>query len=128
MVIDTSAVLAVLTMAPDAGRFARAIASAETRFMSAANLVEAGIVLQARFGSDAERDLDLLVFRAAVEIMPVTQEQATLARQAYRTFGKGRHAAGLDFGDCFAYALAKATGEPLLFKGDDFSQTDVPVY
>ena len=114
-------------MAPDAGRFARAIAAAETRFMSAANLVEAGIVLQARFGSDAERDLDLLVFRAAVEIMPVTQEQATLARQAYRTFGKGRHAAGLDFGDCFAYALAKATGEPLLFKGDDFSQTDVPV-
>ena len=114
-------------MEPDAKRFAQAIASAETRFMSAANLVEAGIVLQSKFGNDAERDLDLLVFRAAVEIMPVTQEQATLARQAYCSFGKGRHPAGLNFGDCFAYALAKATGEPLLFKGDDFPHTDIAV-
>jgi ribonuclease VapC len=93
--------------------------------MSAANIVETGIIVGARFGPDAERDLDLFVARANIEIAPVTADQAMLARRAFREFGKGQHPAGLNFGDCFAYALAKASGEPLLFKGNDFSQTDI---
>lgn len=125
MVVDTSAVVAILRMEPDAAHFAESLAAADVRLMSAANLVEAGIILGARFGPDAEQDLDLLVARAGIEIVPVTPEQATIARRAFRAFGKGQHPAGLNFGDCFAYALAKASGQPLLFKGNDFAQTDI---
>jgi ribonuclease VapC len=128
MVIDTSALLAILLQEADAESFAKAIASAEPRLLSAANLVEAGIVAEARAGADGARDLDLLVVKSKIEVRPVTVEQAELARLAFRKFGKGCHPAGLNFGDCFAYALAKDTGEPLLFKGNDFNHTDIAIY
>jgi ribonuclease VapC len=99
--------------------------NAPTKRMSAANLVEAGIILQARYGDHGERELDLFVQRANLEIMPVTQEHAEYARSAYRRFGRGPHPAGLNFDDCFAYALARVLDEPLLFVGEDFAQTDV---
>ena len=127
MVIDTSALLAILLQEADAESFAKAIASAEPRLLSAANLVEAGIVSEARVGVDGARDLDLLIVKSKIEVRPVTVEQAELARLAFHKFGKGRHRAGLNFGDCFAYALAKDTGEPLLFKGDDFNHTDISI-
>jgi ribonuclease VapC len=82
-------------------------------------------VIETRYGSEGLRDLDSLLARASIELVPVDAEQARLARLAYGRFGKGRHAAGLDFGDCFSYALARFRGEPLLFKGDDFSKTDL---
>ena len=97
----------------------------QSRKMSAATFLEAGIVVDNQLGAAAGRQLDALVARAAVEIEPVTREQAEVARQAYMDFGKGRHPAKLNFGDCFSYALAKVTSMPLLFKGEDFSQTDV---
>ena len=127
MVIDTSALLAILFNEPDAEGFARAIAAAERRVISAANLLEAGIVIDNQISPTAGRQLDAFVERAALSIAPVTPDQVRVARQAYLDFGKGNHMAGLNFGDCFAYALAKTTGEPLLFKGDDFSRTDIPV-
>jgi ribonuclease VapC len=125
MILDTSAILAVLGREPEAARIGRAVLNSAVRRVSAASLVEAGIVVQARFGDDGARDLDLLVAKLALTIEPVTARQSELARRAFRHFGKGRHPAGLNFGDCFAYALAKETGEPLLFKGDDFSRTDI---
>ncbi len=126
MVIDTSALLAILFQEPEAERFARAIAHSARRLLSAATLLETGIVLQARHGDEGARDLDLLVLKLGVEIAPVTERQVGIARRAYRRYGKGQHnPAGLNFGDCFAYALAKDAGEPLLFKGVDFSRTDV---
>jgi ribonuclease VapC len=82
-------------------------------------------VVDARYGEEGLRDLNLLMSTAGIELVPFDAEQATLARQAYSTYGKGRHAAALNFGDCFAYALAKASGQPLLFKGSDFSKTDL---
>ena len=127
MVLDTSAVIAVLQNEESAPRFVAALEDAPVKRMSAANLVEAGIILQARYGDHGERELDLFVQRAHVEIIAVTDEHAEYARSAYRRFGKGRHAAGLNFGDCFAYALARALDKPLLFVGDDFGQTDVRV-
>lgn len=126
MVIDTSALVAILFDEPDAGRFARAIAAAGRRLVSAANLLEAGIVIDNQIGPTAGRQLDALVERAAITVAAVSPEQVWVARQAYLDFGKGNHPAGLNFGDCFAYALAKTTGDRLLFKGDDFSQTDLP--
>lgn len=125
MILDTSAILALLSGEPEAARIGRAVLHAVVRRVSAANLVEAGIVVQARFGDDGARDLDLLVAKLALTIEPVTARQSDLARRAFRRYGKGRHPAGLNFGDCFAYALAKETGEPLLYKGDDFSLTDI---
>lgn len=125
MILDTSAVVAILQDEEPADELIRALESADVRRISAATLVEAGIVLHARFGDHGERELDLLVQRADVEIVPVTEEHAELARHAYRRFGKGLHPAGLNFGDCFAYALARALDEPLLFVGRDFSQTDL---
>jgi ribonuclease VapC len=124
MILDTSALIAILDREPEAERIVRAIASSE-RTMSAANLVEAGIVLQARRGDDGSRDLDLLLAKLKVEIAPFTARQAEIARKAFRRYGRGRHGARLNLGDCFAYALAKDTSAPLLFKGNDFSQTDV---
>lgn len=125
MIIDTSAVLAILFDEDDAPRFADAIAAAERRTMSAANFLEAGIVIDKQLGPAAGRQLDALLAKARVEVAPVTREQAEIARQAYLDYGKGRHPAGLNFGDCFAYALARRTDQPLLYKGDDFSQTDI---
>ncbi len=123
MILDTSAVLAVLFKETDAPYFARRIASTSCR-MSVANLLEAAIVIGGR-GESAEAELDRFVDAAEIELTPVTTEQVKRAREAWRKFGKGNHPAGLNFGDCFAYALALTTGEPLLFKGDDFSRTDV---
>ena len=93
--------------------------------MSVANLIETSLVIESRFGAEGSRDLDLLVERARIELVPVDLEQLRIARRAFSRFGKGRHPAALNFGDCFAYALARSLGEPLLFKGDDFAKTDL---
>ena len=95
------------------------------RLVSAATVVEAGLVIEARYGSAGGRELDLLIAKASLSIEAVSPQQAEVAREAWRRYGKGRHAAGLNFGDCFSYALARVTGEPLLFKGDDFTHTDI---
>ena len=128
MIVDTSALLAIFFGEPEAEDFARAIAGAEVSRMSAANLLEAGIVADNQTNPRTGRQLDALVANFQLHIAPVTEEQVRIARQAYVDFGRGNHPAGLNFGDCFAYALAKATGEPLLFKGDDFAQTDIRPY
>jgi ribonuclease VapC len=125
MVIDTSAMLAILFDEPGRAEYVAAIDRDAVRAMSVASFVECSIVLDARFGPDGLRDLDLFIARAQVTLVPVDVDQAYVARQAYRKFGKGRHAAGLNYGDCFAYALARTMAEPLLFKGDDFALTDV---
>jgi ribonuclease VapC len=118
----------VLRKEPEAARYTRAILRDPVRLISAANLLEAGIVIDNQAGPAAGRRLDAFVVRAGIGIEPVTAEQAQIARQAYLDFGRGNHPANLNFGDCFAYALAKTTGEPLLFKGDDFGQTDIRAY
>lgn len=125
MVLDTSALVALLGMEPEAPRIALAMEADPLRLLSAASMVEASIVLESRQGEAAVRELDLLLARANVQIEPVTAEHAELARQAWRRFGRGRHSAGLNYGDCFSYALSRASGEALLFKGNDFTQTDV---
>jgi ribonuclease VapC len=125
MVIDSSALIAVLLSEASAAVIARAIERAPQRLFSAANLVEASIVIESRKGEAGGRELDLLLYRAAIEVVAVDQDQAEIARIAWRRFGKGRHPAGLNFGDCFAYALAKSRRLPLLFQGDDFLQTDI---
>ena len=125
MILDTSALLAVLFDEPDADYFERAIASAMTCRMSAANHLEAAMVVESRMSDEGGRQLDNFVKTAEIELVPVTPEQAQAARLAWRRYGKGNHPAGLNFGDCFAYALAEATGEPLLFKGEDFALTDI---
>ena len=127
MIIDTSALVAILDQEPEADRIVRTLASASERTLSAANLVEAGIVMQARRGDDGARDLDLLLAKLRVDIAAVTASQADIARKAFRRYGRGRHPANLNFGDCFAYALAKDKSASLLFKGNDFRQTDVMV-
>lgn len=125
MIVDTSAVLAILFEEDDAALYARALSEADTCRMSAATFTEAAIVVDAQTKDQGSRQFDAFIRRAAISIEPVSEEQAHVARQAYADFGKGRHAAALNFGDCFAYALAKVTGEPLLFKGKDFTKTDV---
>lgn len=125
MVIDTSALVAILFNEPDAHRFRVAVERAQRRRISAASLLETAIVIEARYGDAGGREFDLLVHKAALEVVPVDAEQAEVARHAWREFGKGRHAAGLNYGDCFAYALAIVLAEPLLFKGTDFARTDV---
>jgi ribonuclease VapC len=125
MVVDTSALIALLNMEPESARLAVALESDPTRLVSAATVVEAGLVIESRFGSVGGRELDLLIAKAGLSIESVTADQADVAREAWRRYGKGRHSAGLNFGDCFSYALAKVTGEPLLFKGDDFIHTDI---
>ena len=125
MIIDTSAVLAVLFGEPDAGRYEEAIAAAWPRRMSVVALLEAAMVVEGRGGAAAGQELDTLLERSEIELAPVTPEHANAARRAWRRFGKGNHPAALNFGDCFAYALAKTAGEPLLFKGEDFSRTDI---
>lgn len=125
MVVDTSALLAILFGGPDADDLIARLAAAEDPAISAATLVEASIVMQAKTGDAGVRDLDALLAAAAVRCVAVDDSQARLAREAYARFGKGRSPAALNFGDCFAYALARGTGRPLLFKGEDFALTDV---
>ena len=125
MVLDTSALLAILCGEPERQQFIKLLTADPTRLLSAANFLETGIVLENRSGDAAGRDFDLFLYRAAITVVPVDRDQAELARRAYRRFGKGRHPAALNYGDCFAYALSKSSGEPLLFKGDDFARTDV---
>lgn len=125
MIVDSSAVLAILFREPDAKRHATRIMAAHPCRMSVANVLEASMVAERRGGESAARDLDLLLERAEIELTPVTVEHLEAARLAWRRFGKGNHPAALNFGDCFAYALARTSGEPLLFKGKDFAQTDI---
>jgi ribonuclease VapC len=127
MVIDTSALVAIFLAEPERRRFLDLIIAAETRLISAANALETGIVLEARRGEAAGREFDLFVVRANLQVVPVDGEQVEIARSAWRKYGKGHHSAALNFGDCFAYALAKFAGEPLLAKGTDFAATDVEV-
>ena len=125
MIVDRSAILAVLFDEPDAERFTKAIAEAPHCRMSVANFLEAALVIEGRAGLAGGHELDIFIERAAVELIPISIEHAQAARRAWRRFGKGNHSAGLNFGDCFAYALAEVTGEPLLYKGEDFALTDV---
>jgi ribonuclease VapC len=126
MIVDTSALIAILRDEPEASVMAQAIEDAAERRISAANWLEAAAVIDCSRDPVASRRFDELVDVARITVVPVTEAQARIARAAYRDFGKGSgHQAGLNFGDCFAYALAKDTGEPLLFKGRDFVHTDV---
>jgi ribonuclease VapC len=125
MVIDTSAAVAIFLDEPERKDFLRLILEADKRRISAANVLETGIVLESKRGEAAGREFDLFLIRANVEIVPADAEQIEIARSAWRSFGKGRHAARLNFGDCFAYALAKYLGEKLLAKGKDFGFTDI---
>ena len=127
MVIDTSALVAILQAEPEADALSEAILAAASLQMSAATLVEAGIVMQGRHGDSGSYDLDMLLSQIRVEVVPLTAAHAALARGAFRRYGKGRHPAALNYGDCFSYALAAALDEPLLFVGTDFEQTDVAV-
>ncbi len=128
MVIDTSALVAILQNEHERRTFNEAIEAADTRSMSTASFVETSIIIESRYGPDGIRDLDLFISKALISLVSVDTDQAFIVRNAFRQYGKGRHPAGLNFGDCFAYALAKALDEPLLFKGDDFTQTDIIAY
>jgi ribonuclease VapC len=128
MVIDTSALAAIFFAEPERQRFLNAITSADNRLLSAASMLETGIVLESRQGEAAGREFDLFVVRANLQIVSVDAEQAELARSAWRRYGKGRHPAALNYGDCFSYALAKSSDEPLLAKGTDFALTDIAVW
>ena len=125
MVLDTSALLALLLDEPEAEDFREAVEEDTTRLVSAATLLETALVIEARKGEPGGRELDTLIHKAEMVVVPVDAEHVSEARRAYQRFGKGRHAAGLNFGDVFAYALARTAGEPLLFKGDDFAKTDI---
>jgi ribonuclease VapC len=126
MILDTSALIAILYREPEAETFVQRIHAAETCRMSVATWLELAIVVEHQLGPEGTRQAETFLRRAGIVIEPLTVEQGELARQGFLDFGKGRHKAGLNYGDCFAYALAKARGEPLLFKGNDFSQTDIP--
>ena len=128
MVIDTSAVLAILQREPERRRFLEAIEAADSTRMSIASLVECSIVIESKYGAAGSFDLDRFISLAGIELVPVDEEQGRLARTGFSRFGKGRHPASLNYGDCFAYAAAISLGEPLLCKGDEFCRTDVPIY
>jgi ribonuclease VapC len=126
MIVDSSAIIAILRAEPEAQAFAKAIAAARDRRVSAVNFVEAAVVIDGSRDPIASRRFDELVLEAELQIEPVTEAHARIAREAYRDFGRGSgHRASLNFGDCFAYALAKAKQEPILCKGDDFKHTDL---
>jgi ribonuclease VapC len=127
MVVDTSVLVAILFGEPEADRFLSEMNKAPHILLSAASLLEAGIVLLRQGDADVVQDLDRLIERAGIVVIPVDETQAVLARDGYRRFGKGMHRARLNFGDCFSYALAMSVGESLLFKGEDFGRTDVLV-
>jgi ribonuclease VapC len=125
MVIDTSAIVAIALNEPEAANFEEQIADDPVRLISAATVLEATIVLETRLGDAGGRELDLWLLKVGAEVVPVDTEQTDAARRAWRRYGKGRHAAALNYGDCFSYALAVIRNEPLLFKGEDFAQTDI---
>jgi ribonuclease VapC len=125
MVVDTSALVAILLREIDAVHFDRTLADAPMRLMSAVTRAELSFVIEGRYGEPGRADLEQLLNDVRIEIAAVTPQQAEIAIGAFRQFGKGRHRAALNIGDCFSYALAKATDQPLLFKGNDFAQTDV---
>ena len=125
MILDTSALVAVLFGEPEADTYTRLIHNSDRCLMSAGSFLELSIVIERQTGPEVARQCDMFFRRAGIIVEPFTVEQAHIARQAFHDFGKGRHAAGLNFGDCFAYALTKIAGEPLLFKGEDFKKTDV---
>ncbi|THK33330.1 type II toxin-antitoxin system VapC family toxin [Ensifer sp. MPMI2T] len=125
MVIDTSAIVAIAFNEPEAETYEQMVVDAPRRFISAATVLELAIVIEARLGEAGAAELDLWLYKAGVEVVAVDAEQIAVARRAWRSYGKGRHPAGLNYGDCFSYALAKTRNEPLLFKGDDFSRTDI---
>ncbi len=125
MVIDTSALLAIFLSEPERQNFLELIRQDGSRLLSAPNTLETAIVLETRRGVVAGREFDLFLHRLSIEIVPVDAAQVEVARAGWRKYGKGRHPAGLNFADCFAYALSKTSGEPLLAKGDDFPKTDV---
>jgi ribonuclease VapC len=125
MVIDSSALIAILCDEPERHRFNRQIEIESQRFISTASVLETSIVLETRYGEQASHELDCFLSTASIEICSFDNEQLELARHAYRQYGKGRHPASLNYGDCFSYALAKQKGETLLFKGNDFSKTDI---
>lgn len=125
MIIDSSALLAILKGEPERDRMTAAILKADGRSASAPTILETSIVIEGQTGERGRTDLDELLNELDIFIEPFTKAQLDLARQAYRQFGKGHHPARLNFGDCIVYSLAKETGEPLLFKGDDFAQTDI---
>lgn len=125
MIVDSSALLAVLNREPDADGYQAVILNAVPCRMSVASVLEVSIVVESRGGPEAGDELEAFLETAGIEPTPVTVEQLAAARRAWRRFGKGRHPAALNFGDCFAYALAQVTGEPLLYKGGDFARTDV---
>ena len=125
MVIDTSALVAIFLGESERKQFLELILQSEKRLVSAASVLETGMVLEAKRGEAAGREFDLFLVKVNLEIVPVDADQVEIARSAWRRYGKGRHAAGLNFGDCFAYALAKFSGEKLLAKGEDFRETDV---
>ena len=125
IVVDTSVLIAILDQEPDAALYAEAIAEADSPLISAATLLELNIVMLNRHGVRAARMVDRLIQEAGFQVESFTVQHAELAREAYVRYGKGQQTAGLNYGDCFSYALAKATGLPLLFKGQDFSKTDI---
>jgi ribonuclease VapC len=125
MILDTSAIVAVLFREPEAAHYARLIHDADRCRISAGTYLELSVVFIRQTAPDADRQWEMFLRRADIIVEPFTVEQAHLARQAFHDFGKGRHPVGLNFGDCFSYALAKFTGEPLLFKGEDFKKTDL---
>ncbi|MGQ0623886.1 MAG: type II toxin-antitoxin system VapC family toxin [Sporichthyaceae bacterium] len=125
MVIDTSALLAVLLAEPEAPRFAAAIAADPRRLVSVASALELTMVVEARHGAAGGREFELLLHRIKAATVPVSADQLTVAQDAWRRFGKGRHPASLNYGDCFSYGLARYSGEPLLYKGEDFTKTDI---
>jgi ribonuclease VapC len=127
MVIDTSVLAAIFFREPERDIFRAAILEASNRLISAATVLEVGMVIEGRRGEGAGREFDLFTLRANFQIVAVDAEQAELARSAWRKYGKGRHPAALNFGDCFVYALAKAYGQPILAKGTEFGRTDVAV-
>ena len=128
MVVDTSAVLAILLQEADASVFAEAIETAELRLISAVSVLEAGILLRSRKGDVGEQELDTFLAASGLQVVPFDEEQALVARSGFSRFGRGRPPAGLNFGDCAVYALAATRGEPVLFKGGDFSATDLEAH
>lgn len=127
MIIDSSAIIAILCDEPERKALVECITKTPNRSLSVAGFVETSIVLEFRYGYDGTRDFDLFLAKAQITLIAVDIEQAKIARQAFKKYGKGRHLAGLNFGDCFSYAAAKSKNEPLLFKGSDFSQTDINI-
>ncbi len=127
MVIDSSALVAIFLAEPERANYLALIEDSEVRLISAVNVFEAAMVLESRRGDAMGRELDLFIIRQQLEIVPFDADHIAIARQAFRRFGKGQHPAALNFGDCFAYALAKLRGEPLLAKGNDFRKTDIPM-